>query len=75
MNIFIRFGLWWESRKKVSQVEFRKALEEISKSQVVPQIINKEFVLLKARLDRLELLTELKRESEPAHVFGAAKIS
>ena len=43
-------------------------------SQAVPQIINKEIVLLKARVDRLELLTGLKREPTPTHVEGAARI-
>jgi hypothetical protein len=71
MNSIIRFGHWWESRRKVTLKEF----QEFKDSQRVPSAEIKEIALIKARLDRLELLTGLKRDPQPAQVPGAAKIS
>ena len=50
-------------------------ISKIEESRDVPQIIAKEFALLNARIDRLELLTGLKREPEAARVPGAARIA
>lgn len=78
MNWAIKLGMWLESRRKVSHVDFKnevKKLEEkISNSQKIPQNMAKELDMLKIRFDQLELFVGLKREPKPQHVRGMAKI-
>ena len=78
MNFVVKFGLWLENRKKVplrlftaEMEEFRKAISEVRK----PSAEMKELVLLKARMDRLELYVGLRRDLTPQPVPGAARIS
>ena len=54
--------------------QMQAKIDALKDSNHIPQTIAKEFALLNARLDRLELLTGLKREAEPTHVKGAPRI-
>ena len=59
-------------------VEIKKAIGSIAielSENKVTQTILKEIMLLKARLDQLELYVGLKREPKPEHIPGSAKIS
>ena len=71
MNWIIRLGMWWESRRKLSYQEF----EEFKKAQQIPTALAKEVALIKARIDRIELLVGLKREPVPTQVKDAPRIS
>lgn len=54
--------------------ELKNEMGAIHESQAIPQTIAKEFALIKARLDRLELLTGLKREPTAVHVEDTPRI-
>lgn len=84
MNWIVRLGEWVESRKKVSQIDFKaqnqalwKGFEEL-KEKVAhsnPELL-KEIKLLNLRLNRMELFVGLKREEPQAvEVKGAPRIS
>lgn len=74
MNWIVRLGLWWESRRTVSHLEFRKALERLQSEVKPPQEVLKEFALINHRLNQVELFVGLKRDPKPEHVPGAPKI-
>jgi hypothetical protein len=52
----------------------KNEIKEIKDTQQIPQTIAKELALIKARLDRLELLTGLKREPQAVSVKDAPRI-
>jgi hypothetical protein len=61
---------------KIKELENKWAnmLREIKDSQTIPQTIAKEFALLNARMNAMELFVGLKREPGPVHVQGEARI-
>lgn len=69
MNWFIRFGNWWESRRKVSKVDFEKFVASSKMTNAAIEIQG-----IKIRLERIELLVGLKREPVAMHIEGEAKI-
>lgn len=69
MNMFTRFGNWLEFRRivrwpELSMLEKSIAMrfDVLEAEKQVPSGASKEINLLKARLDRIELLVGLKRE-------------
>lgn len=54
---------------------FDVRIQSLQEATQIPPAISKEFLLIRARLDRLELLTGLKREPQPIQVPGGPKIS
>jgi hypothetical protein len=82
MNWIIRFGQWWEGRRVIRAPEYLSDLSalthkinELEEKNKLPTEIAKEFMLIRARLDRVELTVGLKREPVPQHVPGTPKIS
>jgi hypothetical protein len=81
MNLFIKFGHWLESRSRVSMEEFDGRIggvwDEINKIKDEIKLspsTAKEFAIINARLNRLELLVGLKREPEAVKVPDTPRI-
>ncbi len=49
--------------------------ETLSAEKQIPATLAKDLAVIRSRIDRLELLTGLKREQQPVKVPGAAAIS
>lgn len=79
---YTEFKIWMEAleaeRKELDKkYDGLRSLHDkhFSEALAIPQTIAKELALIKARIDRLELLTGLKRDPEAVHVKGAPKIA
>lgn len=85
MNWLIRFGQWWEDRRVLRKPDLKavvdhvndivKTVDSLQEKQQIPPALSKEIALLSARLSHLELFVGMKREPQPQHVPGGAKIS
>jgi len=89
VNWLIRVGQWWEARRPMRKHDFevmelaigmqvqsfKEEMGKLKSSNQIPQTIAKEFALLNARLDRLELYVGLKRDPEAVRVPDSARIS
>jgi hypothetical protein len=69
MNVFTRLGMWWD------KPSVREELERLQKSLEVPNAFAKELMLMRLRLERIELLVGLKREPVVVQVPDAPRIS
>lgn len=81
MNWMIRFGNWMEERRSVPRPEFVRLVERVDKhievqeaQASVPDPLAKEILLLKQRLNVLEIYVGFRRE-KPVAVPGASQIS
>lgn len=74
MNWIVRLGLWWEAQRRVSHVEFKKAITDLEGRLAMSPSTIKELALINARISQVELFVGLKREPKPEHVPGMAKI-
>jgi|HubBroStandDraft_2_1064218.scaffolds.fasta_scaffold18379_7 hypothetical protein len=73
-GLLIKLAKWLESRRTVKFEAFQRIVAELRSEIQKPPADAKELMLMRARLDRLELYVGLKRDPTPQPVPGAARI-
>lgn len=78
MNWMIRLGTWWQDRAKRTEkalaCDVNARFEALDLKLNQAPKIESQLAPIKARLDRVELFTGLKREPTPITLAGEARI-